>query len=363
MAANDHFDAYDHRPARPLDPSTARGNLGVSDSHGSPYDDDVVLAELVQRPMPEGVRSDEVPVPRKRRVLLPVTLFLMTCISTFWVGAAQWQPIQHLVLGMDGDFLMPMPVRQSILAHWDDGLVYMAALLGILFAHEMGHFLATIRYGIPASLPYFLPIPHGIGTLGAVIGMDGLRANRREMFDIGIAGPLAGLVVAIPVMIAGAVQLDLSGPRFGGIALDSPLAVRVLLDWVQPPGYVPGESISIGQIGGNPLFMAGWVGFLITGLNMLPVSQLDGGHVIYTLFGRRAHWIARGFVLCAFIFIFWAGAWIWIVMLSLVLLIGPDHPPTSNDRIPLGWPRRLLGFASLAIPVLCFPPFGMTITM
>ena len=363
MSANEHFqfDMYDQGPRGSGEPGRLSGSgSGREVARPAWADDDVVLAELVDRPGPEEA-GQYMAGPRKRRVFLPVTLFLLTCVSTFWVGAAQWLPHQHLNAYLVNKNLMP--VRQAVIAHWDDGLVYMAALLGILFAHEMGHFLATVRYGIPASLPYFLPIPNTIGTLGAVIGMDGLRANRREMFDIGIAGPLAGLVVAVPVMVLGVMNLDLTGPKFGGIALDSPLAVRVLLEYVHPPGYVPGESISIGQLGGNPLFMAGWVGFLITGLNMLPVSQLDGGHVTYTLFGRRAHWIARLFVLSAFVFIFLAGAWIWIVMLSLVLLIGTDHPPTSNDRIPLGWPRRLIGYASLLIPVLCFPPLGLTITL
>ena len=103
--------------------------------------------------------------------------------------------------------------------------------------------------------------------------------------------------------------------------------------------------------------MAGWVGLLITGLNMLPVSQLDGGHVIYTLFGRRAHWIARGFMLAALgLFILFPPARTWLVMWFLVLLIGVDHPPTRDDTVKLGWFRTLLGVASLSIPLLCFPP-------
>ena len=106
--------------------------------------------------------------------------------------------------------------------------------------------------------------------------------------------------------------------------------------------------------------MAGWVGLLITGLNMLPVSQLDGGHITYALFGKRAHLIARGVVMIAVVFVVAANAYMWSLMLILLLILGVDHPPTSNDRAPLGLARRLLGLTSLAIPIFCFPPMGMS---
>ena len=216
---------------------------------------------------------------RPRRVRLPVILFVATCFSTFWVGANHWLPLP-----------MGTPVRQMLIAHWMDGLIYMACVLAILLTHEMGHFLATVRYRIAASLPFFIPFPISpIGTMGAVIGMDGLRANRREMFDIGLAGPIAGLLVAVPIMWIGVTKLDLTGTVYGPFAVDLPLIVRITLSYVQPPGYEADQPIWYSQL--NPYFMAGWVGFLITGLNMLPVSQLDGGHLVYTLFGRRAHWI------------------------------------------------------------------------
>ena len=106
----------------------------------------------------------------------------------------------------------------------------------------------------------------------------------------------------------------------------------------------------------NPLLMAGWVGMLITGLNMLPISQLDGGHVSYALFGKGSFWLARGVVVAAVCFIFFAQVYGWMVMLLLVTMIGVQHPPTANDRVELGWGRRILGLASLAIPVLCLAP-------
>ena len=191
--------------------------------------------------------------------------------------------------------------RRVVLRNWDQGLIYMTCVVGILLMHEMGHFLATVLYRIPASLPMFIPFPiTPIGTMGAVIGMDGRLANRKEIFDIGIAGPIAGLVAAIPILWVGIMQLDLAGPVYGMERYDCPLLVEWMIGVLRPDQGIVSE-IRTSQL--NAYFMAGWVGLLITGLNMLPVSQLDGGHVIYTLFGRRAHWIARGFVFAAILYI------------------------------------------------------------
>jgi Zn-dependent protease len=292
---------------------------------------------------------------RPRRVVLPIGLFLLTCLSTFFTGACQWWPPQYLFLERPlGNF--DSPWRRAIYAHWDDGLTYMACVLAILLTHEMGHFIATLCYRVPASLPFFIPLPISpIGTMGAVIAMDGRRANRRATFDIGLAGPLAGLVVAFPILIIGVMQLDFTARPAGFFQVDLPLATRMILDWLQPIGYTQGAALWQSQL--NPYFMAGWIGLFITGLNMMPVSQLDGGHVIYTLFGRWSHWIARAFVLLAILSILlgWVNNGLWL-MVVVVMLFGTDHPPTHDDRVPLGWFRTILGCLSLAIPVLCFAP-------
>ena len=301
---------------------------------------------------PRSLTANDPPfIRRRRRKVLPLVLFLITCVSVFWAGAGRFAP--HMYLLSDDDLI---GARQTVLANWQNGLVYMACLLGILFFHEMGHFVATLFYRIPASLPFFLPLPISpIGTLGAVIGMDGLKANRKEIFDIGLAGPLAGLAVAAPILWVGIQRLDLTGTPGGGVfAIDMPLLLRLVFYFHPPEGYVPAEGIHQWQL--NPYFMAGWVGLLITGLNMLPVSQLDGGHVLFALFRRRAHTLARGFMVLAIAYIVFAGLYSWSLMIVLILLIGPDHPPTSDDNVPLGWFRTALGFASLAIPILCFPP-------
>jgi membrane-associated protease RseP (regulator of RpoE activity) len=222
----------------------------------------------------------------------------------------------------------------------------------------MGHFLMTVRYRIPASLPYFIPLPlTPLGTLGAVIGMDGKKANRRQLFDIGIAGPLAGLVFAVPILIAGVWTMDLTVPPAGTYVIDIPIFARWLFEVLQPNVYHRGMFLTSAQL--NPLFMAGWVGMLVTGLNMMPVSQLDGGHVLYTLFGRAAHLMARALIFGLIVYVVFWGANIWAVMLVLVILIGIDHPPSADDSVSLGWFRHLLGYASFAIPILCLPPKGI----
>lgn len=298
---------------------------------------------------PVWLTEQHLRLPRRRRVALPVALFLITCLSTFYAGVTQWQPhVMSQTLGF----------RRATIRNWDDGLLYMTAVIAILLSHEMGHFIATLRYRVPASLPFFIPFPiTPIGTMGAVIAMDGQRADRRGIFDIGLAGPIAGLVVAIPVLWYGVLKLDFGVPVYGGELYHCPLLIQWMIDWLHPE-HASVDALRTSQL--NPCFMAGWVGLLITGLNMMPVGQLDGGHVIYTLFGKRAHWMARGFVMLAIVYVVFWDALIWTPMVVLVILIGTDHPRTANDRVPLGRFRYLLGLASLAIPIVCFPLQGMT---
>ena len=308
--------------------------------------------------------SSNVPSPRHltthRRVRLPILLFILTCVSTFIAGTTKWTPMVLIGESLSEGNLMP--VRRALLTNWSEGITFMACLLAILLTHEMGHFLTTVRYKIPASLPFFLPLPISpIGTLGAVIGMDGRQANRKETFDIGIAGPIAGLLVAIPITWVGVAKLNLETPQHGLLEVNLPLALQAAVLIQHSNAGELSESISQGQL--NPYLMAGWVGLLITGLNMLPISQLDGGHVIYTLFGKHSHWFARGVLALAvaFVVVNFQDAWGWMIMISLILLIGPDHPPTRDDLVPLGWFRVILGIASLFIPIACFPPIPFQI--
>lgn len=293
--------------------------------------------------------------PVRRRTRLPLLLFIATCCSTFWVGVTGWEP----------NFLEPwnqvvqsgslLQIRRLIVSHWDTGLTYMIAVMSILLMHEMGHFVATLIYRVPASYPFFLPFPaNPLGTLGAVIGMQGNAADRKQIFDIGIAGPLAGLVVAVPIAFAGVSQLELNGQAYGGFAFRMPLLLDWFAQWNEVPGHEPGDVVWLNQL--NPLFVAGWVGMLITGLNMMPIGQLDGGHITYTLFGRAAHWIAQATIVLAVAYMVYHNNFVLVLMVVLLLLMGTNHPPTRDDSVPLGPFRYALGLLSLSIPFLCFPP-------
>jgi len=300
---------------------------------------------------PEGgsyhanVADPEEVLPRPR-IVLPAVLLVATCASTFWAGATNWLPFMY----MDS-----FDRAGTMLWHgWQQGLVYMVAVLAVLGSHEMGHFLVAMRNRIPVSLPYFLPVPfHPLGTLGAVIGMQGgMRANRRQLFDLGLAGPLAGLVVALPILWIGFQQYDPQATSRDSLQLPSPLLFQIVLRLAHPE-YPPGSFAHLSAL--NPFLAAGWAAMLVTGLNMLPVSQLDGGHVAHALLGRRSVWLARGMLVGSILFVLVTEEYNWVLMVIIITLIGVDHPPTSDDHARLGWPRRLVGWASLAIPILCLP--------
>jgi membrane-associated protease RseP (regulator of RpoE activity) len=247
------------------------------------------------------------------------------------------------------------PVLELIRENWRDGLIFMSCVMAVLLFHEMGHFVMTLRYRVPASFPFFIPVPFMItGTMGAVIAMDPYKANRKEVFDIGLAGPLAGLLLTIPMTVYGIIHAtyDFPVPNVPYVEYGDPLLVTLLIPLLRdlPEGAV---------LEVNAVYMAGWVGMLVTGLNMLPVSQLDGGHVLHGVFGRYSRMLARAFLISAIAFIVMFDAYHWILMLVLVIIIGPDHPPTADDTIRIGPLRWLLGLASLAIPVFCFPPFPL----
>lgn len=250
-------------------------------------------------------------------------------------------------------FLEPGQAMLALIDNWWQGLVYMAAVMAILLAHEMGHFLQAVRYRIPASLPFFIPMPISpIGTMGAVIGMRGSQADRKQLFDIGLTGPLAGLLVALPLAWIGirtAQPVPINADGYFG----SPLLFTLLVGWLRPD-----DPAGLALVhSSNPLLMASWVGMLVTGLNMLPIGQLDGGHVAYALLGRRAHWLARAMVATALVFIVAEQQYAWSLMLALVIVLGTSHPQTADDHVALGRWRTLLGAASLAIPVFCLTPF------
>jgi len=280
-----------------------------------------------------GRRPDRHPARR-----LQALLYLLTALTTFAAGTVGWEPV---VLGIDAD------VAASLPTHWMRGVLYAGAVLAVLTAHEAGHFIAARIHGIPATLPFFLPVPVLItGTLGAVIGMEGSRADRRQLFDIALAGPLAGLLVALPLLAI--------GMRDGIVTDANPFALPPLAAWML--GALRPDLVAGLTIAPNALFMAGWVGLLVTGLNMIPVSQLDGGHIAAAVFGRRSVWIARGTLLAAIAGIVLFGRYNWVVMVVMVAFIGTDHPPIRDADRPLGMPRTVLGLLAFIIPLVTFMP-------
>lgn len=233
------------------------------------------------------------------------------------------------------------------------GPVYALAIMTILFAHEMGHYLASRRYGVPSSLPYFIPLPlPPFGTLGALIKTKGVIPHRKALFDIGAWGPLCGLVLAIPAVIIGLLLSDVvalaqippESISLGNSPLFS-LLQRIVI------GSLPDHS----DIVLHPLAYAGWVGLFITALNLLPAGQLDGGHIIYALFGRHSKVIFRltlaGItVVCLF---YNLG---WLLLVLFLMLIGFKHPPPLDDDTPLDLPRKVAGGLAFVIFFMSFTP-------
>ncbi|MCL2348756.1 MAG: site-2 protease family protein [Planctomycetaceae bacterium] len=224
------------------------------------------------------------------------------------------------------------------------GIRFAVAVMTILTFHELGHYLQARRYRVSASLPYFLPIPVTLfGTMGAIIKMDGRIPSRRALFDIGISGPLAGLVPTLIFCIIGVstAQVVPLESIEGDVLFKNPPIVQWLSDFTF--GQLPYDmTLDMGAIG-----RAGWFGLFLTTLNLFPIGQLDGGHVFYALLGRRAAALSSGLFFGIVCFVMLTQRYMWIPMLALLYMMNPQHPPTQNDDKPLGTSRTVLGTATL----------------
>lgn len=305
--------------------------------------------------------ADRVPPKPRRYGRLAFWLAFATILSTFWAGVGAWDPTgpfqQSWIEGSS------MPIRQALLANWWGGLQFSLGLMAILVAHELGHYILTIVYRVPSTPPLFIPFPFysPIGTMGAVIMMQSGSADRRQIFDIGLAGPLAGLVIAIPVIIFG---LNAStpipyAPNNAFLELGQPLLIQWLAQWVVPAQAA--DYVALTNTQASPLLMAGWVGLLVTGLNMMPLGQLDGGHVTFGLLGRKSYYVAIAALVAAMSYMIYSQVLIFSLMLVLVLLMGLRHPPSSDDSRSLGPARQIIGWLSLVLPILCIPAVPITI--
>ena len=290
---------------------------------------------------------------------IAIWLGLATIVSTFWAGVGAWEPVTPILLSMDYESLMP--IRQALLANWWGGLQFSLGLMAILLAHELGHYVLTLVYKVPSTPPLFIPFPvySPIGTMGAVIMMQSGSADRKQIFDIGLAGPLAGLVVAIPVIIGGILNsAPIEYAPSSTLQMGQPLLIQWLAAWIAPDRATDYVSLTNQQT--SPLLMAGWVGLLVTGLNMMPLGQLDGGHVTFGLVGPKSFYIAVAALVAAVGYMVYSQVFLFSLMLILVLIMGLRHPPSSDDSRSLGLPRQIVGWVSLILPILCIPANPIT---
>ena len=275
--------------------------------------------------------------PPKPRIAVNIILFLLTVFTTLLAGAIQ-------------EGVNPLKNPEGIIK----GIPFSFTLIGILLAHELGHYLIARKYGMNVTLPYFIPAPPypplPIGTFGAIIKMRSPVRDRRMLLDVGATGPLVGVAVSIPFLILG---LRLSEVRLiqgqVGMTLGSSLLLS-LLSWLVVGPIPKGYDIAI-----HPVGFAGWLGLLVTSLNLLPIGQLDGGHVAYALLGERQNIISKYVFLAilALAIFGWPG---WLLWGLLLFIMGFRHPPPMDWWVPLDRKRKIIGWLTLAVFILTFIP-------
>lgn len=278
---------------------------------------------------------------RRERVGIHIALFAATFLSTAAASA----------LGQGEDLLAdPWSIRI--------GFPYAITLMSILFAHEFGHYAMARVHRVDATLPFFIPAPpmFFIGTFGAFIRMRSVPPDRRALFDIGAAGPWGGFLVAVPALIYGLqVSEVIATPEaeMSGLFLGDSILMRALQSWVL------GIDLNTATVILHPIAMAAWVGFLVTALNLLPVGQLDGGHVVYAVLGEMWHrWISRGAIVG--LLILGIGGWPgWIFWVALLTLIGLRHPRIEEVRAPLNRSRMVMAALTVVMFALVFMPEPM----
>ena len=312
------------------------------------FPEDLIESATVVKPprfLAPGPRPYAVP---KNRLWLHVLLFVVTLFTTTLVGAHMQYNFSHNLpfFDLDRDLdIFTVGLRSPTI--FFGGLPFSLTLLTILMAHELGHYLACVYYEVDATLPFFLPAPTPFaGTLGAFIRIRSAIYSKRVLFDIGIAGPIAGFIFLIPALAVGlAFSKIIPGINHqGSIQLGAP-ALQWLLEKLVFPG-VPTDSIYL-----HPVARAAWVGMFATALNLLPVGQLDGGHIVYALLGRSHKWITSTFLVALLpMGKWWYGWWFWA---ALLFFFARRHPPV-HDETEIGTPRIRLGILALVVFILCF---------
>lgn len=263
---------------------------------------------------------------RRRRSTLQVALLVATGVTTTWAGAAH--------VGVD---LVRSPTA------WPAGLPYALALLLILGVHELGHYIIGRVRGVAVTLPYFIPAPFFLGTFGAFIRMEGEVRSRSDYFDIGVAGPMAGLVAAVGAVLAGVALAPVPVVAAHGMTPASSFLFAALYQLAG--GGDPHALVALG-----PVAFAGWLGLLVTALNLIPVGQLDGGHVAYALWGARRSRLLGAAVTAVMVGLGIVYSPHWIMWALLVWVVGGSgHPPARNENAGLSRGRRALAYGSFAL--------------
>ena len=287
----------------------------------------------------------------KNRTWLNVLLFVLTAASAFFVGIT-WSLSYKYAESLSNPEQIPLNLSllkdPSILRL---SFFYALVLIGILLAHEMGHYLTCRYYEIDATLPFFIPAPTLIGTLGAFIKIRSPIRKKHQLFDVGIAGPLAGFIMAVPAVIYGlsVSKLVASLPQEGTLIFGESLLIKAV-GGLFFKGAASGYDVVV-----HPIAFAGWVGLLVTALNLFPIGQLDGGHILYSIIGSKVKRYAK-FILLGFIIMgtfFWIGWFVWALLISF---LGLNHPPVMDEGVPLSRGRKVLSALALIVFILSFIP-------
>ena len=295
------------------------------------------------------------PLARRRfqhRWWLHVLLLLLTVATTALVGASYYAEF------LSAFGTRPIALDWAIAAR---GLIFSGAVLGILGAHEMGHYLACRVYDVDATLPYFIPFPllSISGTLGAVIKIREPFPSRKALFDIGVAGPIAGFVVLVPILFysrAHSTVVRAPDPTTG-IRFGEPLLFQFAV-WLKFGTVGPGYQLNL-----HPTGFGVWFGMLATAWNLLPFGQLDGGHLTYATIGRRSRYVSLATVAASVIMCFVSASWLvmTLMMVAMLYFLGPGHPRPLDEYEPLGRGRNAVALFALVMFILCFTPVPLEI--
>jgi hypothetical protein len=296
-------------------------------------------------------------IPRPKPIWVNLLLLVATVVTTSLVGSQFWLWLVEGVTAEWGGFEGP-PFGRIILEAFNlkKGILYYSLpLLSILGCHELGHYFVSRRHKVPATLPYFIPFPPipkvlALGTFGAIISTRGTIPNKRALLDIGLAGPLVGFLVAIPVTLLGlhlALQLPMTEVSESELFLASPLIFIALEAIIGAPSALPL----------HPTLFAGWLGLLVTAINLLPAGQLDGGHIAYAFMGKKQKYVAWAALFMMLALSIWFPTW--ILFAFIIILVGIRHPPPLNDITPLELRGKLLTLVAILIFILSFVPIPM----